>query len=175
MRQVLSSEIPYINLVLRMAEDWPKEFESIALEIDAWIGIPVQRKASMNLARNWLRLSKHLSPNQDFEDISTWFRDKHIGMHYLSVFPLCLDRLGYLRDDALGAHWYMALRDQISAAIRLGIVGPLEGHGIQCRHLEKFALLEKCQMENLTAFRGAPMLEIHQAGHDHLYSRLFQS
>lgn len=72
---------------------------------------------------------------------------------------------------------FMSLRGAVSAAVRLGIVGPLEGQKVQ---LAMSGALDKAVARGLEiayqdACQTAPLLELWQMGQDRLYSRLFQS
>jgi urease accessory protein len=75
------------------------------------------------------------------------------------------------------SYLYMGMRDQICAAVRLGMVGPRQGQKVLRGLLEEI----ETQAERATgldyhqSFRCAAVLEIVQAGHTTLYSRLFQS
>jgi urease accessory protein len=69
------------------------------------------------------------------------------------------------------------LRGLIAAAVRLNIVGPMEGQAIQfdlSRQAE--TLVERSLGRTLDDLaQTAPLLEIWQGAQDRLYSRLFQS
>ncbi|MEO1997966.1 MAG: urease accessory UreF family protein [Planctomycetaceae bacterium] len=72
---------------------------------------------------------------------------------------------------------YTNLRDLISAAVRLNIVGSLEAQSIQFR-LSRFANhVGTCcwQITPREATQTAPMADLFQATHRRLYTRLFQS
>jgi urease accessory protein len=69
------------------------------------------------------------------------------------------------------------LRGLVSAAVRLGIVGPLQGQTLQ-HGLAVYAqeLLRRCEPLTLDEIaQTAPLLDLWQANQDRLYSRLFQS
>jgi urease accessory protein len=69
---------------------------------------------------------------------------------------------------------YTCLRDLVSAAIRLGLLGPQDGHAMLAR-----ACLSRDVLGTVpplaAAARLAPVLEIVQARHAGLYTKLFQS
>lgn len=72
---------------------------------------------------------------------------------------------------------FLHVRGLVASAVRLGIVGPLEGQAL----LRAFGprtevILQRCQ--NLTLDEIAqvsPLLDLWQGAHDRLYSRLFQT
>ena len=69
------------------------------------------------------------------------------------------------------------LRDQLSAAIRLGFLGPLAGHRLQHDFYAVFEHLLSGQEGSSfgEASRSAFMLDVAQVLHEDLYSRLFQT
>jgi urease accessory protein len=72
---------------------------------------------------------------------------------------------------------YTALRSAMSAAVRLGVVGPLRAQRLLLSAADAAdrALVETRALGPRDARSAAPMLELAQAGHDRLYARLFQS
>jgi len=85
--------------------------------------------------------------------------------------------LGLRRLQAGRLFFFFHLRGLMAAAIRLGIVGPMEGQSLQHR-LGPVAEKILAQCESLPvseAAQTAPVLEIWQGTQDRLYSRLFQS
>ena len=86
----------------------------------------------------------------------------------------CLD-IGQARAAAL--FLFINLRGGISAAVRLGIVGPMAGQAIQHQLATTGQKLAETALailpEDVT--QTAPVAELLQACHDRLYSRLFQT
>jgi urease accessory protein len=72
---------------------------------------------------------------------------------------------------------YATARGVLSAAVRLGIVGSYEAQRMQyaCGStLERLAA--RCaKLGERDLFQTAPVIDLLQAAHDRLYSRLFQS
>jgi urease accessory protein len=72
---------------------------------------------------------------------------------------------------------YGTARGVLSAAVRLGIVGSFEAQRLQSAcapRLEEIA--NRCAAWSIDDLaQTAPILDLLQAGHDRLYSRLFQS
>jgi urease accessory protein len=74
----------------------------------------------------------------------------------------------------------MSLRDQLGAAVRLGLVGSLQAQRLHREHiLAGEALLaaraDRIRAGHAAAERAAPMIDLGQASHPRLYSKLFQS
>lgn len=97
--------------------------------------------------------------------------------HLAPVFGFVTRALGVDRDEALAAFLHLGLRGALSAAVRLGCTGPAEAQAIHHRmhaHLDA-ALAHARTLAVADVAQTAPLLELVQATHDRLYSRLFQS
>lgn len=85
--------------------------------------------------------------------------------------------LGLQRIRAARLFFFLHLRGLVAAAIRLGIIGPMEGQALQHR-LSPVAeeILTQCNTTRAAdATQTSPLMEIWQESQDRLYSRLFQS
>ncbi|WP_114781285.1 urease accessory protein UreF [Botryobacter ruber] len=178
LQQAVSMEVPFINSVFKLEqEDLNEQLAQIAEAYDAMMLVPVLHKASLVQAKNWLRLLATFYPEAGLTEIGAWFREQELAMHFVPVFALCLKRTGFSVQDAQGMYLHMALRDQVSAAIRLGFIGPMEGHKLQHDFYSIFEnLLEKhADKEYHEACRSAFLLDTAQALHEDIYSKLFQN
>ncbi len=97
--------------------------------------------------------------------------------HLAPVFGVVTRALEVTRGEALGTYLHLALRGALSAAVRLGTVGPGEAQAIH-RRLHPaldagLALGNGLALEEVA--QTAPLIELFQATQDRLYSRLFQS
>jgi urease accessory protein len=97
--------------------------------------------------------------------------------HLAPAFGFATRALGVARDDALAAFLHVALRGALSAAVRLGVVGPTEAQALHLRLHAALAagLAAGGALGADDVAQTAPLLELYQATHDQLYSRLFQS
>jgi urease accessory protein len=79
--------------------------------------------------------------------------------------------------DARELVMYTALRSAVSAAVRLGVTGPLRGQRVllAAAPAAARALVETRELGIADACSTQPMVELAQAAHDRLYARLFQS
>lgn len=97
--------------------------------------------------------------------------------HLAPVFGAVTRALSVERATAGELFMFQSLRGIVSAAIRLGIIGPLEGqslqHALGPRAREIFFAC--AELGVLEIAQTAPLLEIWQGAQDRLYSRLFQS
>jgi urease accessory protein len=80
-------------------------------------------------------------------------------------------------DKARRLATYCALRSAASAAVRLGVVGPLRAQRLL---LETAPSADRALADTRTLVAGqartiSPLVELAQAAHDRLYTRLFQS
>ena len=162
-------EIPFIHSCYVEAD------EGVVAEMlhlyDAMITAPAMRRASLILGKNWLRLMAGLYSEVKFVNL------RRAHAHYTVVFGLALKAAGFAQTDAQQLYMFQVLRDQMSAAVRLGIVGPMEATRRQLGlygHCEEL-LAEVAGRPYTQATRCAPQLDIAQSVHDDLYSRLFQS
>jgi urease accessory protein len=97
------------------------------------------------------------------------------GEHLAPVFGAVARSLEVAREDTLAAFLHIGVRGVLSAAVRLGACGPSEAQAIHHRlhpALER-ALAGDHRLDQLA--QTSPILELVQAAHDRLYSRLFQS
>jgi urease accessory protein len=97
--------------------------------------------------------------------------------HHAPVFGAIFGVLGVGPDETLAAYLHGAARGILSAAVRLGLVGPLEAQRL---HAERFSLLDEILdgascLEPDHAAQTAPLIEIFAALHERLDGRMFQS
>jgi urease accessory protein len=97
--------------------------------------------------------------------------------HYAPVFGALTAALGVAAGDAQALFLHASLRGTLSAAVRLGIVGPLEA---QRMHAARAPLLDRVasacgSIAVEDASSATPLLDAFAALHDRLYARLFQS
>lgn len=100
------------------------------------------------------------------------------GAHHLApMFGFVTRALDVSRDEALATALHLTVRGVLSAAVRLGVVGPSEAQGLHHAlggALEAGLARARTQGPSDVA-QTAPLLELVQATQDELYSRLFQS
>jgi urease accessory protein len=97
--------------------------------------------------------------------------------HLAPVFGAVAGALGIGRRPTAQLYFFQHLRGVLAAAVRLGIVGPLEAQSLQHR-LASVAqqVLENCEHRSVADLtQTAPWFDLWQGGQDRLYSRLFQS
>ncbi|MEM8495547.1 MAG: urease accessory UreF family protein, partial [Planctomycetota bacterium] len=101
--------------------------------------------------------------------------------HFASVFGFVASELGMDVDRASELFVFMSLRSALSAAVRLGAIGPLAAQSMlqtltpEARAAVSAAVSAAASMTLDDLHQAAPLLDVLQAGQDCLYSRLFQS
>lgn len=97
--------------------------------------------------------------------------------HHAPVFGAALSLLGVPLETMQQLFLYTSLRGLASAAVRLGIVGAYAAQRLQVDCAGELELVrERCaNLRDTDIAQTAPILDLLQAGHDRLYSRLFQS
>lgn len=175
--QISFSEIPFLNSSYHCASDEHGPLIAITERLDAYITTPCIRKASVTQGRSLLLGVKAVYPEQNFDQFAQWLLLHELPTHYAPIFGVVARTIGIGHLQALCAYLYIALRDQVSAAIRLGLVGPFEGHGILRQTFEQVGanVSRVKDLEYHQAFKIAAALEIAQAYHPKLYSHLFQN
>jgi urease accessory protein len=97
--------------------------------------------------------------------------------HYAAVFGAACRALEIPRRRTCDLFVFLALRGAVSSAVRLGIVGPLQGQNLQhrlSRHAP--AAVEQCiDLPLQSVAQTAPLADLLQGTQDRLYSRLFVS
>jgi urease accessory protein len=121
--------------------------------------------------------------------------------HFPVVFGVVCGLLHVSKDLVDRIFLKMFTRDLVSAAVRLGIVGPIEGVRVQARSFEQLERLLRTDLrqlsiegtdrsdassedwsdgcihfyKNIRPTQTAPTIDLLQSRHDQLYSRLFNS
>ena len=159
------SSLPFFNL----AHLEPPQLEAIDLRCDAFLSNHVANRASRLQGRAFLSSAEKIFP-------SVKISPPPCG-HLAPVFGVATRSLGLKRNRGARLFLFLHLRGLVSAAIRLGIVGPMEGNAL----LHRFGPIARGILVQCNALaieevaQTAPLLEIWQGTQDRLYSRLFQS
>ena len=97
--------------------------------------------------------------------------------HLAPVFGAVTRQLEVDHASALRLLLFLVCALSVAAAVRLGIIGPLDGQRLQW-HLAPLAdrFKRRCkELRALDAAQTAPLLDILHGAHDRLYSRLFHT
>lgn len=164
-------ELPFIGSFYN--ENSPKAL----LRYDRMLLAPTMRKASIDQARGWRRVFSDFFPALEIEGIASRFIDAGTAMHYVPLHALSLKAAGATEEQIKALCLFTLVRDQVSAAVRLGLIGPSAAQSIQSE-VEQGIDAIVAASENKTADdarRSTPIMEVAQMLHPMLYTKLFQN
>lgn len=96
--------------------------------------------------------------------------------HAATCFGAIAGMLGIDSTTAVSIFLYTTCRDMVNAAVRMNLIGPLEGGNVTYvigGRIEK--LIQIYHPHETIAFQIAPLIDILSNAHDRLYTRLFNS
>lgn len=155
----------------------PERFIPWDATCDAMLSGAVSNRASRVQGLALLAASERIFTSPTLADRRRDVRDGRAAGHLAPVFGAVSNAIGVQADQAGRLFVFGHLRGLVSAAVRLGIVGPIEGQTIQAQvasHADRMVKLGM-KLRPDEAAQTAPILELLAATHDRLYSRLFQS
>lgn len=173
LQQVGHGSIPFLS----GAHDAPGDFGVISQHFETFTSNHVTNRASRLQGRAFLASSVRIFPAQELKYFQQRINEQNFPMHFAPIFGTILALLQIARETACRIFLFIHLRGLVSSAVRLGLVGPLEGQGIQYQltgNLES-VFAECLNVDYNDAAQTSPLFEIWQANQDRLYSRLFQS
>jgi urease accessory protein len=144
---------------------------------DLFLNNHVANRASRAQGQAFLRVAHEIFGGSALDHLRERLRRDRLPGHFAPLFGACAAALQIDPSAASRLFIFMSLRGLISSAVRLGIVGPLDAQGMQHRlspHVDAWAALSQTTAVDDIA-QTAPILDLLQATHDRLYSRLFQS
>lgn len=152
-------------------------------KLDKWLEATltneVSRKASMSQGSALLRVAASV-----FFEVPTIkkIRDTYLGsgtvsFHHAPVFGLICGLLGFDNTTSQRAYMFMTMRDVISAATRLNLIGPLGAAVLQHQIAGVGEEMVKKWMDRHVedACQTAPLVDTVQGCHGYLFSRMFCS
>ena len=167
LEQLGRGALPFVNA----AYDEPERLEEFDELFDAFTTNHVANRASRAQGKAFMSAIKRAFGGGDATPAQPPY------CHFAPVFGACLYRLGVPRETTCDLFFFNHLRSLVAAAVRLNIVGPMEGQALQHRLAPRAEeILLRCQALSLDDIaQTSPLLELWQGAHDRLYSRLFQS
>lgn len=169
--QVGHASLPFVN----EAFDRPDRLAELDLLSDAFLTNEVGNRASRTQGRSLIATAARVWPSEALGRLARAAADT-----CAHVAPLCgatLRSLDVPRASAQRMVLFGAARGVLSAAVRLGIAGSYEAQRLQnaCAPVLE-AVAGTCAGLGVSDLaQTAPMIDLFQARHDSLYSRLFQS
>ncbi len=175
--QALSQDLPYLNSAYAAREQESNFLPALLWEWDACFCNQAMRKASLRQGKTLLDLLVSLYAHPDLFGLQVVLERESRPAHFLPLLGFALAALGAELAEAQSLYVYLQVRDQISATVRLGLLGPRAAQALQSRLLAKAqsTLPEYAKLRHEAAWKTAPLLEVGQGCHQFLYSRLFQN
>jgi urease accessory protein len=144
---------------------------------DAFLVNHVANRASRSLGRGMLYVAGTAFGHADLEALAQGWQDSGAPQHYGVVFGAVGRLLELPLSSTLRLALFIAVRDLMSSAVRLNVLGPLRAQGLlfELQH----SIAEASDPIGIPrpheAVQTAPVMDLLQNTHDGLYSRLFQS
>jgi len=154
-------------------------FESLDTFFDTAMTNHVANRASRTQGQSLLATAGRVFANEALLDHHKRLRNGQLPGHLPATFGLIYGTLKIDVEAAVSCFVFLNLRGLISAAVRLGIVGPIEGQNIQLELAgeSKQWIARSLAVKDVEAevAQASPLLDFYQALQDQLYSRLFVS
>jgi urease accessory protein len=171
--QLGRSSLPFVIAAME-AKQSLSELDQLC---DACIPNHVSNRASRSQGSTLLATASKTFPHPELSALRTQWLERALPGHLAPMLGAVLAVFGLEKRRAARLFLFTQTRGWISAAVRLGIIGPLAGQAI----LQEFggrveAIINDClalTLEDVT--QTAPALDLYQGAQDRLYSRLFQS
>jgi urease accessory protein len=137
----------------------------------------VANRASRALGRSFVAAASAAFDRAPVRDLKEALRDRALLGHLAPAFGAVTSALDLPLGDAQRMFLFIHLRGLVSSAVRLNVVGPLEGQATLARAAAPAeAVWRRCRaIPAEDAAQAAPLLDLWQGHHDRLYSRLFSS
>jgi urease accessory protein len=156
------------------AHDAPRALPALDRRCDAFLNNPIANRASRRQGRAFMAVCAEAFGGRR---LSRWAGNEALCLHHAPAFGAACAELGATRRDAQRVYLFATARSGLSAAVRLGLIGPLENQRLQAvlAPVLEAALTRGSRIAVDDAAQTAPILDLLQGAQDRLYSRLFQS
>jgi urease accessory protein len=171
LRQWAAFDLPFLN---SLYEDGSPE---VLQRYDRMMLSPSMRKGSIAQGRGWLRIFAELFPILSTYAFEERLKAAGLPPHGLPLMVLSLKSAGATVGQIRELFMFVQLRDQLSAAVRLGLIGPARAQRMQAEiEVSMAGELEAASGKTeAEAVRIAPLMDIAQMLQPSLYSKLFQN
>lgn len=163
--------------IVRAAHSEPEQFARWDELCDAMLSNHVANRASRAQGLSLLAVSERIFGGPVLAAMRSDLRSAGAFGHLAPVFGIVASAVGVDFDQSARLFMFCHMRGLVSAAVRLGIVGPIEGQFLQVRvssHAQHMVELGM-SMSIESSAQTSPLLELLASTQDRLYSRLFQS
>jgi urease accessory protein len=157
--------------------DNPAGFPGVDERCEAFLRNAVANRASRVQGRAWLVTVERAFPEPIVRQLCGSIRAAGGPKHFAPTFGATLRSLDVDRHETSRLFLYGVARGTFSAAVRLGIVGTMDAQRMLSeRSVDLDRTIERCgDLVIDHAAQTSPLIDLWQASHDRLYSRLFQS
>lgn len=144
---------------------------------DIFLSNQIANRASRAQGTGFLVAVSRAIGGDDLISLGKHFREKRLAGHWPVAFGAACGTLGLHGERLARMLLFITLRGMVSAAVRLGIVGPMEAQSLQYDlHTYGEALADRAASWSVDeAAQTSPVIDVLQGMHDRLYSRLFLS
>lgn len=156
-----------------------KNWQKLDNVLEATLTNEVGRKASISQGSSLIRVASAVfseySCLKSFRD--TCLASGSVSFHHAPVFGLICGVIGLDSETSQRAYMFLTMRDVISAATRLNLVGPIAASVLQHQmtHVAESILKKWMDRSVEDACQITPLLDVVQGCHAYLFSRMFCS
>jgi urease accessory protein len=155
----------------------PRRFAALDRRCGGLLLNHVANRASRAQGQALLLAAARCFPGGPISGFRAQVQERGDAGHLAPVFGALACPLGLDLASAQRLFLFLALRSMVAAAVRLGILGPMDGQAMQARLAPAAEeVRRRCgRLRPREAAQTAPLLDLWQGAHDRLYSRLFQT
>ena len=163
--------LPLVNA----AHDALGRLESLDAICDTFLSNAIANRASRVQGRAVMVACARTWPSDALQDLER--RSMPLCGHLAPLFGAVTRALDCPKPGAQRLFLHLTARGVLSAAVRLGIIGPYAAQHMQADCVTDFErVLARCSaLTEDDIAQTAPLIDVVQGAHDRLYSRLFQS
>ena len=161
--------------LLTAAHRMPARLDELDALADVFLTNPVANRASRVQGRAFLATCARTWPGRALRELEVTLPDR--AGHCAPITGAVLRHVGVPLPLAQRLFLYNTARSVLAAAVRLGVAGTYQAQRLQfeCGSVLD-AVLDACAaLDDRDLAQTAPIVDLWQASHDRLYSRLFQS
>jgi len=144
---------------------------------DLYLNNPISNRASRAQGRAMLSMGERIFAESGLAELKETLKPSNSPAHFAPILGCVCRLLGFDAPQTSRLVLFLNLRGALSAAIRLGLIGPLAAGKLQhdLRQAAEYAAVYGLRISPDEVAQTSPIAELFAAGHDRLYSRLFQS
>lgn len=173
LHQLVHAAMPFVHATFSGAHPFKEADQSC----DAFLSNHVANRASRLQGQSLLASAEKIFEQPELAVLRRMVMEQNLPGHVAPVFGAVARILELDASATARLFVFVQLRGWISAAVRLNIVGPLEGQRVQRQlvHASERAASRFGEVSLEDAAQVAPLADLWQGTQDRLYSRLFQS